>query len=534
MIKKKYDIKWSIFIPSVIILFIAGFLFAMIEGDAIAFLNGVFDVIVANFGWAYIWYSILILGAAFWFVFSKYGKVVLGDPNSKPDYTMFEYACLLVAMGIGSSILRTGTMQWVTVYMQPPAGVEAYSMEALMWGQPYGMFLWGLQVFAIFVMTGPAIAYMVHVRKKPMVRISEVCRVLFGDKFSDGIGGKILDVLFIVSITAGAAVFLGFGAPMVIVSIEYLTGTTIGFFGIFMITILWAAAFTISSYLGLDKSIKFLSVLNMKLAAVFGLLILLIGPGVFIIEHFTDSIGFFIRHYIDLSFYSNSLRGGGGTDFMHTFSIFWFAYCATWALVHGVYAARVSKGRTIREMILTYLFAPLILTTTATGILGGVSIERYLTGVVDVPGLVAAAGGGGGGMVAAIPHVLSSLPMGTVILVAFLIMVIIFLTTTMDSTSYSIAMYASTDDMGKREPSQAVRLITSFVIVAIALIFMNIGGLAPLEVMSGLMGIPIIFIQFITIWAAKRMMDQDKAWLYNVRPPKETLEQPTATVDSQA
>jgi choline-glycine betaine transporter len=123
-------------------------------------------------------------------------------------------------------------------------------------------------------------------------------------------------------------------------------------------------------------------------------------------------------------------------------------------------------------------------------------------------------------MVAAIPHVLSSLPLGPFVVVAFVFVVMVFLTTTMDSTSYTIAMYASTEDMSKNEPSRQVRLITSFIIAAIALVFMNIGGLAPLEVMSGLMGIPIIFIQFITIWAVIRMMEQDKAWINNVRPKK--------------
>ena len=508
------NMNYQIFIPSVILLFIIGTLFAIIEGDASAFLNGIFDVIVNNGGWAYTWYSIAILICALYFAFSRYGNVVMGDPSEKPKYSFFEYASLLVAMGIGSSILRTGTMQWVTIYMNPPAGVEAQSMEALMWAQPYSFFLWSFQVFAIFVMTGPAIAYMVNVRKIPTVRVSEVCRVLFGDKFTDGAGGKILDILFIVSITAGAAVFLGFGAPMVIVTIENLFNIEVGFFLLFLITMVWVAAFTISSFIGLDKSIKRLSTFNMKVAAVFGLFILALGPTVFILEHFTDSLSWFITRFVDLSFYSNSLRSGG-TDFMHNFTVFWWAYCATWALVHGIYAAKVSRGRTIKEMILTYLLAPLPLVLGATGILGGLSIHRELNGIVDVTGIAAATGN-----VSAIPHVLGSLPLAPVVLVVFVFMVMIFLTTTMDSTSYTIAMYASTDDMAKNEPSKSIRLITSLIIAAIALIFMNIGGLAPLEVMSGLMGVPIIIIQFCSVIAAKKMMDQDKAYIFNVRPSK--------------
>ena len=519
--KPKLGIDRSIFWPSVIILVLVSIPFALLEGtdwDAGAVLNNIFNVIVQNFGWGYMWYALLIFAAGIYFAFSKYGSVVMGDPNEKPKYTLFEYFSLLVAMAIGATVIRTGMMQWVTIYMEPPHGIEPQSIEALMWSQPYSMFLWTVLPFSMFVMTGPAIAYMVNVRKKPTVRISEVCRVIFGDRFTEGFGGKVVDILFLVSIIAGSATFVGFGTPIIVSTVAYMMNSEPTFPLIIVVTIIWIAAFTISCYLGMEKGLKVLSVFNMKLAAVFGLFFIILGPSVFILNHMTDSIGFLIRHYVDFAFYSKSL--GVAPDFMYNFTVFWYAYIATWALLHGVYAARVSRGRTVKEMILTYMIAPMFLTILATGILGGLSIERYLTGAVDIPAITAAAGGGGAGMVAAIPHVLATLPLAPVVFVAFIFVAMVFLTTTMDSTTYTIAMYSSADDVGNEDPPKSVRLITGVVIGAIALIMLNIGGLAPLEVMSGLMGIPIIFLQFITVYAAKKMMDQDKAWIHNVRPEK--------------
>jgi choline-glycine betaine transporter len=456
------------------------------------------------------WYAVLMVAAALFFSFSKYGKVVLGDPFEKPKYTMFEYASILIAMGLGSTIMRTGMIQWTGVALQPPLGTEAKSAEALLWGNSYSMFLWSFQVFAIFVMAAPAMGYIMHVRKKPLMRISEACRCIFGDKFTDGLGGKILDIIFLVSIIAGAAVTLGLGTPIITYNLSKLANIEVTFGLTLLVTIVWVVLFSASAYLGIEKGIKRLSTLNMYLAGAFGLFIMIAGPGLFILNYFTDSIGFLFRKYIDMSLSTNSL--GQGNSIMESNTVFWFAYCATWAMLHSIFAAKISRGRTIKEMILTYLLAPTLISWVATGVLGGLSVDRFITGEVPVLQIVQEQNA-----MAAIPEVLASLPFSTIAMIVFVIVTTIFLTTTLDSTTYTIASYTGTRDMSKYEPSKGLRLIVAAVVTVIALVLMRIGGLAPLEVLSGLMGIPIIFIQFLTIYAAKKMMDEDRAWERNVR-----------------
>ena len=512
---KKINIDWKIFTPSIIIMIIVSIPFVNNEGAALSALNNVFDWIADNFGWGYIWYSIIAIGVALWFATSKYGKVVLGNPNEKPEFTMFQFIALKVAMAIGSSLMRTGFIHWTTVAGDPPMGMAPWSMEAIALGQPYSMFLWSIQKMSILVISAPAIAYMMYNRKNKSTKISEVFRYVFGDKFADGIGGKSIDVLFLVSIIAGAATFIGFGAPIITHSIAHLFNLEVTFNLSMMVTFAWTIAFTVSATLGLKKSIQFLSSLNIYLAGAFAALILVLGPGAFIMNFFTDSLRVHLNSFVDFSLYMGSLSEGG--DAMQRFTLFWFAYSATWALLHAVFAAKVSRGRTIREMILVYLFAPLGLSYLMTGVLGGLSIERFVTGVVDVPGIIESSGS----MIAAIPAIIQSLPIGTFMIVFFLILTFLFMVTTMDTTSYTIAMYSSKDDVRDGEPSKGVRIFVGVLIGAIALLLMNIGGLAPLEVMSGLMGIPIIFISFITVYAAKKMMDEDKAWVHNIRPEKQ-------------
>ncbi|TSB47335.1 BCCT family transporter [Alkalicoccobacillus porphyridii] len=506
---KRMDLK--ITIPSILIVGIFSLLFALYTNESTETLNSIFDYVVEQFRWGYIWYGALITVAALYFSFSKYGQVVLGDPNEKPRFTLFEYSSILIAMGLGATIMRTGMIQWGEVAVDPPFGLEPGSNDAILAGNSYSMFLWSFQTFAIFVMCAPAMAYILHVRKKPKMRISEACRCIFGDAFTDGLGGKVLDILFLVSILSGAAVTLGLGTPIVTNNLADLLQMEVTLTMTIIVTLIWVTVFTISAYVGIDKGIKRLSTMNMYLAGLFALFIILIGPGMFILNYFTDSIRYLFSSYIDFSFYTNSLNTGESTH-VESHTVFWFAYNATWAMLHGVFAAVVSKGRTIKEMILTYLLAPTLLSWAATGLLGGLGVHRFITGEVDVLDLVQ-----NQDPVAAVPHILATLPIPEISMVIFIIIAAIFMITTLDSTTYTIATYMSKEDMSKKAPSKYLRIFVSVVITVLALTLLSIGGLAPLEVLSGLMGIPIIVIQILTVFAAKKMIDQDQAFITNVR-----------------
>ncbi|MFD1018607.1 BCCT family transporter [Thalassobacillus hwangdonensis] len=508
---RKKLIDYNIFIPSLLIIIAISIPFALYESQSLELLNSIFDYIVEVFSWGYLWYGILLVVAGLYLSFSKYGKVVLGNPKEKPRFTLFEYASILIAMGVGSTIMRTGMLQWTSVANDPPAGVEPGSPESLLWGNAYSMFLWGFQVFAIFVMIAPAMGYILHVKKRPLMRISEACRVLFGDKFTDGLGGKLLDMLFLISILAGAAVTLGLGAPIITHNLATLTGTEVSFTMTIIVTVIWVFLFSLSAYLGIEKGIKRLSTWNMYLAGIFAIFVIIAGPGVFILNYFSDSISFLMSNYLNISLNTDSVHQDKASHIQSN-TVFWFAYSATWAMLHSVFAAKISKGRTIKEMILTYLLAPTLISWVATGVLGGLGVHRYLTGEVSVLNLVE-----NEARMAAIPEILATLPFGEVAIIIFMIVALIFLTTTLDSTTYTVAAYTSTRDMSKFEPPKTLRIIIAAIITIVALVLMRIGGLAPLEVISGLMGLPVIFIQFILIYAAKKMIDKDEAWKHNVR-----------------
>lgn len=325
---KKRLIEKSIFVPSLLIMIAICIPFALYSDQSLEVLNSIFNWIVQVFNWGYLWYAIIMVGAGLFLSFSKYGNVVLGDPLEKPRFTLFEYSSILIAMGLGSTIMRTGMTEWANVAVDPPFGVEAESAMALMYGNAYSMFLWSFQTFAIFVMAAPAMGYILHVRKKPFMRISEACRVLFGDKFTDGVGGKVLDIIFLVSILSGAAVTLGLGTPIVTYNIAEIFNIEINFTLTLIVTIVWVFFFSISAYLGIERGIKKLSTLNMYLAGAFAIFIMIAGPGVFILNYFTDTVGFLVMNYVDMSLYTDAVRLGE-SNHVQSNTVFWFAYNAT-------------------------------------------------------------------------------------------------------------------------------------------------------------------------------------------------------------
>ncbi|QQK77374.1 BCCT family transporter [Salicibibacter cibarius] len=509
--QKQTIIDFNIFTPSLLIILGVSILFALYTDESMALLDSIFNTIVDTFKWGYLWYALIIVGVGLYLSFSKYGQVVLGDPMEKPRFSLFAYASMLVAMGVGATIMRTGMAQWSEVAIDPPFGIDAGSAEAILAGNAYSMFLWSFQTFAVFVMVAPAMAYILHVRRKPKMRISEACRVIFGDRFTDGLGGIVLDTLFMVSILAGAAVTLGLGTPIVTYNLAELLNIEVTFPFTIIVTVVWVGIFSISAYVGIEKGIKKLSTLNMYLAALLALFIIFIGPGLFIMDFFTDSVRYLLSNYLNFSLYTHSMELGGGT-FIESHTVFWIAYNATWAMLHGVFAAVISKGRTVKEMIMTYLLAPVLLGWVATGVLGGMSVYSHITDAVPVLDIVQEEG-----LEAAIPEVLSAMPFAPIVLTVFVIIATVFMVTTLDSTTYTVASYTTSRDMSKQAPPKNVRIIVAAIITILALSLMNIGGLPPLEVLSGIMGIPIIVIQFLTIYAAIKMMDEDQAWKYNVR-----------------
>lgn len=475
--------------------------------------SGIFDTFVINATTLYLWYPLILLGLGIYLICSKYGNIVLGSPTDKPVTTNWQYVAILLAMAFGATIMRTGPVNWAFCAMEPPAflGVEAGSHDAMLAGNSYSMFAWGFSLtFSIFCLAAPAIGYYLHVRKGSSMRLSTILAQAFGKKFENSIVGKLVDLLIIFAFICAATTLVGLATPVVTALLARLLGIAPSLGLEVFLTIVMVVIFTISACLGLKKGIERLSLFNMYLASGLILVILLIGPTLFILDFFTDTIGHYLSHFLAYSFHANSLEEG--TDYIQSYSVFWVAYNAGWAFIHASFLAIVSKGRTIRQMLTIYYLAPQSIVLVFTGILGGLGVNRQMSGLVDVFTKLTESGPG-----QTIADIIQTLPVGLIIMVVYLVTSMIFLSTTMDSTTYTIASYVTLRDLSNDEPSRALRLTFACIIAVLAITMEIVGGLSPLDVVNGMIGIPIIILQALVIYTGFKMMNEDKAYIHNVR-----------------
>lgn len=509
------EVDWLVVTPALIV--VLGIVtYCMKNTDtALATFSTFFNGFVIRFTSLYLWYPLILIILGAYLMFSKYGDIVMGDPEDKPTMTTWQYIAIILAMAFGATIMRTGAINWALAAQDPPAifAAEAFSKEAIIFGNSFSMYAWGFSTFGVFCLASPAMSYYMHVRKKPTVRLSTIFAEAFNPKIEHNMLGKFCDFVFVVAFVCAAATLVGLATPVVSAVFARVIGIGNSLILEIILTIVMVVIFTTSACLGLKKGIEKLSEINIYLACLFMLLIVIVGPTLFIIDYATECFGHYLSNYFMYTFHANSM--GKEADFVQSYLVFWNAYNAGWAILHSMFIAIVSRGRTVKEILGIYFVAPQTIVLIFTAVLGGIGVDSYLTGTVPVFELLASVG-----VAETVTDILQSLPMPIVMMVIYTITAMIFLSTTMDSSTYTIATYVCTKDLTKHEPSKILRFVWAIVIAVLAITMQIVGGLAPLDVLNGIFGIPIIILQFFVIFAGFKMMNDDKAYIHNVRKKK--------------
>ncbi len=282
-----------------------------------------------------------------WFAFGKYGSVRFGGQDAEPEFRTLSWIAMLFCAGIGTSLLYWATIEWVYYYQAPPFGIEAESAEAADWAAMYGLFHWGPMAWALYCIPALPIAYAFHNRKIPFLRISQACRGVIGDR-ADGPLGKLIDVLFIFGLVGGTGTSLGLGTPILSESISTLTGIERTFALDAFVIVIWTAIFGTTVYLGMEKGIKRLADANVYLGFFLLAFVLVFGPTVFILDTFTNSLGLLATNFLKMSFYTDPV---GASGFPQTWTVFYWAWWIAYAPFMGLFVARISRGRTIRQVV---------------------------------------------------------------------------------------------------------------------------------------------------------------------------------------
>jgi BCCT family betaine/carnitine transporter len=476
---------WPIFTTSLVtLLAIAGPLMVWPEAGG-RLVDTLYAFLTSQLGVVYIWAGTATLVFVLWLALGRYGGVVLGAPGVSPVFSTYSWVSMLFCAGVATGILYWGTIEWVHAYIEPPFGAEPRSAEAIEWASTYGIFHWGPTGWAFYCLPALAIGHAYYVRRQPYMRVSSACHRVFGRQ-TNGLAGRLTDTLFIVGLLGAAGTSLGFGTPMIAAGLGRLFGVESSFGLQVGVVGLCAVLFSVSVYVGLERGIKRLSNLNMALTKALLVFVLLAGPTLFILKMATNSVGLLVYQFVRMNTWTDPLTDSG---FIEDWTVFYWAWWVAVGPFMGIFVARISEGRTIRQIVFGMLGWGSLGCAVYYAILGNYALHLELNGILDVTGLVADQG-----EPAAIVAVIASLPAGSVVLSVFLVASLVFLATTYDSAAYSLASSASTALAHDEEPERWHRMFWAFALALLPLALMRIGGLDPMRTASLLASIPLLVV----------------------------------------
>ena len=450
-----------------------------------------------NFGWFY------MLSTAFFVLFvivlaiSPFGNIKLGKPDERPEYSWYSWIGMLFAAGIGVGFVFWGVAEPVLYYFDTPMGFSPETPEAAVAGLRYAVFHWALHPWAIFAIVGLTLAY-VQFRKDRPALISSAFYPLIGDRVNGWLG-KSIDILAVIATCTGVATTFGLSALQITGGLSYISPIPNSVVTQTIIIAIVTFLFMFSAAKGVDKGIKRLSNINLAVAGILLLFVIIVGPTLFIAESFVTTLGGYITNVAAMSL---TMTPFTESTWLGTNTIFFWAWHIAWAPFMGIFIARISRGRTIREFMTGVLLVPSLLAVIWFTTFGGTALSLEIAGAAPIGDLVM------NNVEIALFATLGELPLSAVTSFIAVILILIFFITSADSASYVLGAMTSN---GSLNPSLFVKMLWGILIAGTAsvLLISGDGGLSALQTASIIAALPFAIIMAIMIISVLMMLGKD-------------------------
>ncbi|MGP9558386.1 BCCT family transporter [Psychrobacter sp. AOP7-A1-24] len=495
---KSGRIDWSVFIATFFLIVAICLPLVLFPEKGAVIVNQANDFFTTNLGLLFLWGGAGSIGFLIYLFFSEHGKIKFGTKDEKPEFSTFSWGAMLFAAGVASGILYWGVIEWAYYYTAPPYGIEAKSASAAEIAAAYGIFHWGPTAWAFFIITSIPIAYSYYILKVPILRLSEVCRSVIG-KHADGLLGKAIDVTFMFGILGAAGTSLGLGTPLVAEGISSVTGIPATTSMTVFVLVLCTVLFTWSAYSGLKRGLQILSDIAIVSSIILLGYVLLIGPTEFILRMGTNGVGMVISNFVRWNTYTDPTNGG---SFVNSWTIFYWAWWIVYTPFMGLFIAKISRGRTIREIIIGGIAWGSVGCTAYFAILGNYAMHVELTGVLSTEQLIEEVGAA-----ATIIQIMGTLPLGKLVVALYSFVALIFLATSFDSAAYMMASSTTPYIRQNEEPAKWNRLFWAFTLFILPCTLMVLGGdLKTLQTASILTAIPFLFVILLLVLSLMKML----------------------------
>ncbi len=492
-------VKWGFDIHPQVTFWSAGILVAFISltlifQDAAADVFGeVLSFIGNTFGWLYILAANVFVVVGFFFAFSRYGKIRMGGPEAKPEFSTAAWYAMLISAGMGIGLMFWSVAEPIFHLAGPPPlfGVDPVSGEAGKAALAVTFFHWGLHPWGIYALVSLALAFFAYNRGLPLT-FRSVFYPILGERIY-GTWGNVIDILTVLATLFGLATSLGLGVGQAAAGLNFLFGTPTGTgFQVLLIAIITGAA-TMSVVAGLDAGVKRLSQLNINLAIIFMLFIIVVGPTLFIFSVFTQSLGEYISVLPQLSFWSEAFSD---TTWQQGWTIFYWGWWISWSPFVGMFIARISKGRSVRELVLGVMAFPTLLSALWMSVFGGTAINLQLEGVRDVATAV------NENVATALFDMLQAFPLTQLTSLLGIILVVSFFVTSSDSGSLVVDHLTSGGKLDSPKPQRVFWAVMEGVIAGVLLIGGGLGALQTAAITTGLPFAVVLLIMCGSLYVA--------------------------------
>lgn len=488
-----------VFIASALLIvgfIIFGSLFGELAGEVF---NQLQSFITHRFRWLFIILMNVAVVFSLYIALSRYGDIRLGHQTEHPEYSLMSWFGMLFSAGIGIGLLYWGTAEPLYHFMSPPMG-QAETVEAAKQAMSISFLHWGIHAWALYCVVALSLAYF-HYRRGLPLSIRSVLYPLIGQKIY-GKWGHVVDTLAVFGTMFGVVTSLGLGAMQINAGFSNVFGIPNNVpVQLCLIAIITAMA-TLSVMMGLDKGIKRLSDINIVLTVLLLGFMLLFGPTQFIIDSFIENIGNYVSQLIPLGFWSEAYSN---TDWQANWTIFYWAWWVSWSPFVGIFVARISRGRTIREFIFGVLFIPMLLLFFWFTTFGGSAVHMELMGNYGLIEAVKADYG------SAIFKLIEYYPLTKPLTLVIVVMIMLWFVTSSDSASLVIDMLTAGGDTN---PPKIQRLFWALSQGVIAAVLLVAGGLSALQAVAIIAGFPFAIVVFVMMYCLWRGLTRDRLTLY--------------------
>ncbi|WP_431779300.1 BCCT family transporter [Microbacterium aurantiacum] len=504
---------WVIWPAAIVVAIFSAFAIIFPAAAEAAF-GAIQTVVVNTFSWYYVLIAAFFVVFAVFIGFSRYGDIKLGRDDEEPEFSFLSWVSLLFAAGMGIGLVFYGVSEPLSHYVDPKPGAEGTPAQLAQSALTQTYLHWGVHAWAIYVVVGLALAYAIHRRGRPL-SIRYALEPLIGQRVKGGWGNTI-DTVALVGTLFGVATSLGLGVlqigaglsaagiidePSLVVHIAIITVVTVAVLG--------------SVLSGLTRGMKWLSTANLILAGILLIFILIAGDTTYLLREWVQSIGAYLQSFIGLSFSVSAFQGEAGQEWQAAWTAFYWGWWISWAPFVGVFIARVSRGRTVRQFVMGVLIIPTLVGILWFAVLGGSAIKIEM----DQPGALTP--GGEVDVEGSLFELFTYLPGTLALTIGAIVLVAIFFVTSADSGALVMGMLATG---GNPEPSRPVRTLFTFATAILAVALLIAGGLNALQTAAILIALPFSVVMLLMCWSTITAFQRERK-LYERARRREFVDQ---------